>query len=86
MPEPPPVGSAAGSGPPADEWTVALAALPELLTTKEAALVLRVEIDTLRRLAKTGRIPAVKVGGDWRFFKSRLLEHLYGRTVPPYQS
>ncbi|MGB6164701.1 MAG: helix-turn-helix domain-containing protein [Pseudonocardiaceae bacterium] len=85
MPEPP-VGSDLGSDPPADEWTAVVAALPELLTTKEAALVLRVEIDTLRRLAKTGQVPAVKVGGDWRYFKTRLLDHLHGRTAPPYQS
>lgn len=69
-----------------DAWTAAVAALPELLTTREAALVLRVEIDTLRRLAKAGQIPAVKVGGDWRFVKTRLLEHLHGRTAPPYRS
>lgn len=81
MPGPP---SPPGAG--ADEWTAAVAALPELLTTKEAALVLRVEIDTLRRLAKAGQIPAVKVGGDWRFVKTRLLDHLHGRTAPPYRS
>lgn len=85
MPEQP-VGSDAGSGSPADEWTTTVSALPELLTTKEAALVLRVEIDTLRRLAKSGQVPGVKVGGDWRFFKTRLLDHLYGRTAPPYRS
>ena len=81
-----PRGSAAGSGAPVDQWSAAVAGLPELLITKEAALVLRVEIDTLRRLAKSGHIPAVKVGGDWRFFKTRLLDHLYGRTAPPYRS
>ncbi len=85
MPETP-VGSDAGSGPPADEWTTTVGALPELLTTKEAAVLLRVEIDTLRRLAKAGQVPGVKVGGDWRFFKARLLDHLYGRTAPPYRS
>ncbi|MGH3631143.1 MAG: helix-turn-helix domain-containing protein [Sciscionella sp.] len=85
MPDPP-VPSDAGFGPPADEWTATVAALPELLTTREAALVLRVEIDTLRRLAKAGHVPAVKVGGDWRFFKTRLLDHLHGRTAPPYRS
>jgi excisionase family DNA binding protein len=82
----PPMSSDAGSGAAPDEWTAAVTALPELLTTREAALVLRVEIDTLRRLAKAGQIPAVKVGGDWRFFKTRLLDHLHGRTAPPYRS
>ena len=81
-----PRGSDAGSGAGTDEWSATVAALPELLTTKEAASVLRVEIDTLRRLAKSGHIPAVKVGGDWRYFKSALLDHLYGRTAPPYRS
>lgn len=82
----PPIPPDAGSGAAPDEWTAAVAALPELLTTREAALVLRVEIDTLRRLAKAAQIPAVKVGGDWRFFKTRLLDHLHGRTAPPYRS
>jgi excisionase family DNA binding protein len=82
----PPILPDAGSGAVPDEWTATVTTLPELLTTKEAALVLRVEIDTLRRLAKAGQIPAVKVGGDWRFFKTRLLDHLHGRTAPPYRS
>jgi excisionase family DNA binding protein len=39
----------------------------ELLTLREAAKKLRVAEVTLYRLARQGRIPAVKVGGGWRF-------------------
>jgi len=39
----------------------------ELLTLREAAKKLRVAEVTLYRLARQGRVPAVKVGGGWRF-------------------
>jgi excisionase family DNA binding protein len=41
--------------------------LEELLTLREAAKKLRVAEVTLYRLARQGKIPAVKVGGGWRF-------------------
>jgi len=41
--------------------------MEELLTLREAAKKLRVAEVTLYRLARQGRIPAVKVGGGWRF-------------------
>ncbi len=41
--------------------------MEELLTLREAAKKLRVAEVTLYRLARQGRVPAVKVGGGWRF-------------------
>ena len=41
--------------------------MEELLTLREAAKKLRVSEVTLYRLARQGKIPAVKVGGGWRF-------------------
>lgn len=41
--------------------------MEELLTLREAAKKLRVAEVTLYRLARQGKIPAVKVGGGWRF-------------------
>lgn len=47
--------------------------MEELLTLREAAKKLRVAEVTLYRLARQGRLPAVKVGGGWRF-KPEVLE------------
>lgn len=41
--------------------------MEELLTLREAAKKLRVAEVTLYRLARQGRVPAIKVGGAWRF-------------------
>jgi excisionase family DNA binding protein len=38
-----------------------------ILTLKEAAAYLQIGIPTIYRLAQAGRIPASKVGGQWRF-------------------
>ena len=43
-----------------------------LLTTKEVAAVLRVHPTTVYRLMKSGRIPNIKVGSDYRVSSSRL--------------
>ncbi|KQR88750.1 helix-turn-helix domain-containing protein [Microbacterium sp. Leaf179] len=32
--------------------------------------------DTIYRMARSGAIPAFKVGGEWRFFESKVIEHL----------
>jgi excisionase family DNA binding protein len=45
----------------------------ELLTLREAAKKLRVAEVTLYRLARQGKLPAIKVGGGWRF-KPEVLE------------
>ena len=45
----------------------------EVLTTKEAAVFLRAHVETVRRLATRGAIPAFKVGKDWRFRKEALI-------------
>ena len=44
----------------------------DLLTTDEAAAFLKISPATLQRLARAGRIPAVKVGKLWRFRKAAL--------------
>lgn len=38
-----------------------------MLTTQEAAEVLRLSTKTLRLLARKGVVPSVRVGGQWRF-------------------
>lgn len=51
-------------------------ALGELLSGHQVAMILGVCDDQVSRLARGGRIPAVKVGHVWRYPKRRLLEHL----------
>ncbi|MBR9979873.1 MAG: helix-turn-helix domain-containing protein [Desulfatitalea sp.] len=44
----------------------------EVLNAKEAAIFLKAHVETLRRMARRGEIPAFKVGKDWRFLKKTL--------------
>ena len=52
-----------GSSPPHDH---------EILTLEEVALYLRLKPQTIYRWAQEKRIPAVKLGKEWRFRKSIL--------------
>lgn len=44
----------------------------EILTIEEAETYLGIKKRTLYKLIKSGDIPAVKIGGQWRFSKARL--------------
>jgi excisionase family DNA binding protein len=44
-----------------------------VFTTSQAAAFLGVHVQTVRRLARSGRIPCFKVGADWRFRKQALV-------------
>ena len=44
----------------------------DIMTTEEAADYLRVGVDTVKRKARAGTIPAAKVGRAWRFQKRDL--------------
>lgn len=46
--------------------------MSSLMTTKEAAEYLRLNYMTVYKLAQRGRIPASKIGGNWRFKKDLL--------------
>jgi excisionase family DNA binding protein len=46
--------------------------MTELVTPEEAASYLRVTKKTIYRLARLGKIPATKVGQQWRFPKAEL--------------
>lgn len=41
----------------------------EILTVKELAKYLKMDEHTVYRLARKGILPAVKIGGEWRFRK-----------------
>lgn len=44
----------------------------EILTTKEVAEYLHIHPLTVHRYARAGRIPAFKIGTDWRFHKKHI--------------
>ena len=44
----------------------------DLMTVKEAAAYLKLNPVTVREWARSGRIPAFKIGRDWRFDRDRL--------------
>jgi excisionase family DNA binding protein len=44
----------------------------QVMTSIEAAEYLKMHVKTVCRLAKEGKIPAKKVGSEWRFLRSVL--------------
>jgi excisionase family DNA binding protein len=57
----------------------------EIMTVPTLALYLRCSQATIYRLVKERKIPAFKLGTDWRFFLSDIDEWIAGRRViiPP---
>ncbi len=47
--------------------------IEEILTPREAAALLRIHRTTLYELARSGDLPAFRVGKDWRFRRDALL-------------
>ncbi len=46
--------------------------MSQVMTSVEAAEYLKMHVKTVCRLAKEGKIPAKKVGSEWRFLRSVL--------------
>jgi len=46
--------------------------LPEILTAEQAAKLLGVSEQTLRKWVDAGEVPAVQIASRWRFSKTRL--------------
>lgn len=49
----------------------------EVMTADEVAAYLHLNIRTVYRLARTGKIPARRVGGQWRFHRNAITEFLW---------
>ncbi len=47
---------------------------PDVMNVKQAAEFLGAHIETIRRMARKGDIPAYKMGKDWRFRREALLQ------------
>jgi excisionase family DNA binding protein len=57
--------------------------MAKVLTLQEVAKYLRVHPSTVYRLAKKGRIPAFKLGSDWRFNLDSINEWLSAAEATP---
>ncbi len=44
----------------------------EIMTTKQVADYLKIHPLTVMRHARQGKIPAFKIGADWRFYKKQI--------------
>jgi len=53
----------------------------EIMTTREMAEYLRSSPGTVKRLARAGRLPGLKLGHTWRFRKSDIDELFTERVV-----
>jgi excisionase family DNA binding protein len=54
--------------------------MSELLTTKELQAILQVDRTTIYRMADSGRLPAIKVGNQWRFPRQQVEAWLQRRS------
>ncbi len=55
--------------------------MDDLLTVEEAAAYLRVSRATVWRWCKSRKVPAVKIGREWRIMKQTLID-LVARGLP----
>jgi len=55
----------------------------ELMTTDEVATYLRRSVQSIRDLCRSGRIPHIRVGGQYRFRLSDIEAWLEEHTVQP---
>ena len=52
----------------------------EILTVKEVCKLLQVHQSTVYKLIKEGRIPAFRIGSDWRFQKEGIVRWMAEQT------
>jgi excisionase family DNA binding protein/YgiT-type zinc finger domain-containing protein len=60
--------------------TSAAEPLPEVMNIEEVADLLRVSTQTIYTLARLGKLPATKIGREWRFSRNKVLELLNSNT------
>jgi len=59
--------------------------MKEIITPREAAEYLNLNVRTIYRLAKNGKLPGHKVGRSWRFSKDALDKWLSVRETPSFK-
>ena len=55
--------------------------MDDLLTTKQLMEILQVDRTTIYRMMNDGRLPAIRVGGQWRFSR-QAIEKWLGENKP----
>lgn len=58
-----------------EKWTD----YPLVLNSELAAKLIGVHLNTIKKLAKNGEIPARRIGRNWRYSRDELREWLKGR-------
>ena len=58
----------------------------EILTAKEVAEYLNIHPLTVHRYAREGRIPAFKIGTDWRFHKKYIEKWIKQKVTSNFNS
>ncbi|MDD5130488.1 MAG: helix-turn-helix domain-containing protein [Candidatus Omnitrophica bacterium] len=53
----------------------------EIMTTKEVAQYLSIHPLTVHKYARAGKIPAFKIGTDWRFHRKYLEKWIHQKLV-----
>ena len=53
----------------------------EILTVKEISELLKVHQGTVYKMVREGRIPAFKIGSDWRFQKDQVVRWMAEQTI-----
>jgi len=53
----------------------------EILTNREVADLLKLHPKTVNKLAISGKLPAYRIGRQWRFRKSEVLKLLEKRAI-----
>jgi len=54
---------------------------PEILTVKQLASYLQMDEYTIYRLARSGKIPAMKIGAEWRFKKNLIDKWIEKKSI-----
>ena len=57
-----------------------MASDPEVLTVKEVCELLQLHQSTVYKLIKEGKIPAFRIGSDWRFRKDLIMRWMAENT------
>lgn len=55
--------------------------MEEIMTPSEVAVLLKIHLKTVYKLAEKGVIPGSRIGRSWRFSKNEVLELVSGKPL-----
>ena len=58
---------------------------PEILTVKEVSELLKIHESTVYKMIREGRIPAFRIGSEWRFLKDQIVHWMAEQTIRAVQ-